>query len=82
MAVWETRARRALAAAGRFQVAVRAAIDGALFGGLATDGWTSMFWAGIFMFLTVAVVATGIGKGIESACKVLMPILIVMILGR
>ena len=54
---------------------------GALFGGLATDGWTSMFWAGIFMFLTVAVVATGIGKGIESACKVLMPILIVMILG-
>ncbi|MDG2020723.1 MAG: sodium-dependent transporter [Phycisphaerales bacterium] len=54
---------------------------GALFGGLATDGWTSIFWAGIFMFLTIAVVATGIGKGIEAACKVLMPILIVMILG-
>ena len=54
---------------------------GKLFGDLATDGWTSTFWAGIFMFLTVGIVATGIARGIESACKVLMPLLIVMILG-
>ena len=54
---------------------------GKLFGDLATDGWTSTFWAGIFMLLTVGIVATGIARGIESACKVLMPLLIVMILG-
>jgi SNF family Na+-dependent transporter len=54
---------------------------GALFGGLATDGWTSVFWAGIFMCVTIGIVAAGIGRGIESACRVLMPMLILMMLG-
>ncbi len=53
---------------------------GAIFGATATDGWTSSFWATLFMALTVMIVAGGISKGIERACKVLMPILISLIL--
>jgi NSS family neurotransmitter:Na+ symporter len=54
---------------------------GARFGGLATDGWTSTFWAILFMLMTIAIVAAGVGKGIEAACRVLMPMLLVMIVG-
>ena len=54
---------------------------GAVFGNLATDGWTSGFWAAIFMFVTILIVAAGVGGGIETACRVLMPMLIVMIIG-
>ncbi|MCH2136937.1 MAG: sodium-dependent transporter [Phycisphaerales bacterium] len=43
---------------------------------LATDGWTSTYWAAIFMFLAIVVVASGVGKGIERTCRVLMPLLI------
>ena len=53
----------------------------ARFGSLATDGWTSTFWAAIFMFVTITIVAAGVGRGIEAACRVLMPLLIVMIIG-
>ena len=53
----------------------------ARFGGLAGDGWTNTFWAGIFMFITVTIVAAGVGRGIEAACRILMPLLIVMIIG-
>ena len=53
----------------------------ARFGSLATDGWTSTFWAAIFMFITITIVAAGVGRGIEAACRVLMPLLIVMIIG-
>lgn len=34
---------------------------------------------GLFMALTLAIVARGIGGGIEAACKVLMPILVVLL---
>ena len=54
---------------------------GAVFGGLAGDGWTSGFWAAIFMGITIAIVAAGVGRGIEAACRILMPLLIVMIIG-
>lgn len=54
---------------------------GAKFGALATDGWTSSFWAVLFMFVTIAIVATGVGSGIEAACRVLMPLLLAMIVG-
>lgn len=45
------------------------------FGALATDGWTSTFWAALFMLLTILIVATGVARGIERACMVLMPTL-------
>ncbi len=49
---------------------------GATLIGLAKDGWTSTFWAALFMLVTILVVSGGISGGIERACKVLMPILI------
>ncbi len=57
-----------------------AAEVGARFGGLASDGWTSAFWALLFMLITVLIVAGGISKGIERACRFLMPALVVVIL--
>ena len=53
---------------------------GATFGNLANDGYTSSFWALLFMGLVVSIVATGVGKGIEMACRILMPTLIGLIL--
>ena len=50
-----------------------------VFMGLLGDGWTSTFWASIFMFLTILVVATGIGSGIERTCRVMMPLLMIFI---
>lgn len=47
---------------------------------MASDGWTCTFWAAIFMLMTILVVAKGIGAGIERACRVLMPMLFVLIL--
>ena len=46
---------------------------------LARDGWTSTFWAAIFMLITILIVAAGVTKGIERACTVLMPTLLVLI---
>ena len=53
---------------------------GKAFTGLIQDGWTSTFWAAIFMFIAIMVVATGVGKGIERTCRVLMPLLLLSIL--
>ncbi|HMN95476.1 MAG TPA: sodium-dependent transporter [Phycisphaerales bacterium] len=53
---------------------------GRAFGATATDGWTSAYWSAIFMLLTIAIVAGGIAAGIERACRVLMPALIVLVL--
>ncbi|MDG2423608.1 MAG: sodium-dependent transporter [Phycisphaerales bacterium] len=51
-----------------------------VFVGLLQDGWTSTFWAALFMFITILVVATGISSGIERTCRVLMPLLVLCIL--
>jgi SNF family Na+-dependent transporter len=50
-----------------------------VFMGLLGDGWTSTFWAGIFMFLTIVVVAGGVGAGIERTCRVMMPLLLLCV---
>ncbi|MEE2718255.1 MAG: sodium-dependent transporter [Planctomycetota bacterium] len=50
-----------------------------LFLNLLGDGWTSTFWACIFMFSTILIVATGVGGGIERACRILMPLLMTCI---
>ena len=50
-----------------------------LFLNLLGDGWTSTFWACIFMFTTILIVATGVGGGIERACRILMPLLMACI---
>jgi SNF family Na+-dependent transporter len=50
-----------------------------VFGGLYVDGWTGLFWAALFMLVTILVVATGVSKGIERACMILMPTLIAIL---
>jgi SNF family Na+-dependent transporter len=47
---------------------------------LASDGWTCTLWAGIFIFITITIVGGGIRKGIERTCRILMPMLFVLIL--
>jgi NSS family neurotransmitter:Na+ symporter len=46
------------------------------FGALATDGWTSAFWAAVVMLVTILIVSGGVGAGIERTCSLLMPTLI------
>lgn len=53
---------------------------GAQFGGFISGGVTPVVLAGLFMAATVAVVLGGIGKGIERASKLLMPVLFVLLL--
>ncbi len=45
----------------------------------ATNGWQSFMWAALFMFITIGVVAGGVSAGIERACQILMPTLLVLI---
>lgn len=47
---------------------------------VAVDGWTSTFWSAIFMLITVLIVSGGITSGIERTCRILMPVLFVLIL--
>ena len=51
-----------------------------VFMGILGDGWTSTFWAALFMFIVILVVANGISSGIERTCRILMPLLILCIL--
>ena len=46
---------------------------------MASDGWTATFWALLFMLLAILIVSMGISSGIERWCKILMPVLIVLI---
>lgn len=48
---------------------------GAAFGALVTDGPVQLVLSAAFMALTVAVVYSGVGKGIERVTKTLMPAL-------
>ncbi|MCC6907617.1 MAG: sodium-dependent transporter [Phycisphaerales bacterium] len=47
---------------------------------VAQDGWTSMFWAAIFMLITILIVAAGVSDGIERSCMIMMPALLLLIL--
>lgn len=51
----------------------------AAFVDVATDGWMSTFWAALFMVITIFIVAAGVSGGIERACKILMPALLLLI---
>jgi len=59
---------------------VIAAGVGAAFVATASDGWTSAFWSLLFMLITILIVAGGVAEGIERACRVLLPALLVLIL--
>jgi len=51
----------------------------AFFGGFLADPWAQILFHSLFMGLTVMVVYFGIGKGIERAAKLLMPLLFVIL---
>jgi NSS family neurotransmitter:Na+ symporter len=53
---------------------------GASFNAVATNGWMTAFWALLFMAITITIVARGIASGIERTCRILMPLLLVLIL--
>ena len=51
------------------------------FGQVAGNFWLSAGWHTLFMLITIAVVARGIQGGIERACKVLMPLMLLILVG-
>ena len=56
-----------------------AAAAQARFDSMLASPWVMASYHAAFMGVTALIVARGIAKGIESACKVLMPILIILI---
>ena len=52
----------------------------AAFSGLLGSAGQLTFWHGVFMLLTVGVVALGVEKGLERAVSILMPMLFILLL--
>jgi neurotransmitter:Na+ symporter, NSS family len=52
----------------------------ALFGEVYADAGLNLFWHGLFMLLTVAIVIAGVQHGVERWARILMPLLFFMIL--
>jgi NSS family neurotransmitter:Na+ symporter len=52
---------------------------GDAFNAVMRNGWMSTFWAALFMLITIAIVSRGISSGIERTCRILMPLLVVLI---
>jgi len=50
-----------------------------LFGSFIGSPWQLLFWHSIFMFMTMAVVAQGVQKGLEKAVRFLMPALFLLL---
>lgn len=53
---------------------------GATFGSLLGNAGELTFWHGVFMLMTMGVVAFGVEKGLERAVGILMPILFLLLL--
>lgn len=53
---------------------------GALFGGMLASPTTLLLWHTAFMVLVVGIVGRGVTKGLESAARLMMPALIVLML--
>ena len=51
------------------------------FGAFVGDPTLNILWHSAFMLLVVVVVARGIHKGLETAVRILMPVLFIMLLG-
>lgn len=54
---------------------------GAHFGGFVSSAWQPLFWQGLMMAATVAVIAGGVRGGIERCNRVLIPLLGAIVLG-
>lgn len=66
-------------ASGAF-VGINADGSGAAFGAMLADPVGLTIWHTVFMFLTGAVIARGVNKGLEAALKILMPVLFILML--
>ena len=53
---------------------------GAQFGALQDNWKAQIMWHGLFMLMTIAVVARGVRKGLETAVRFLMPSLVLLLL--
>jgi NSS family neurotransmitter:Na+ symporter len=49
-----------------------------IFDSFAADYWLQIFLLAVFLFITGFIVARGVSGGIEKACKVLMPVLVII----
>ena len=68
-----------LAGAGKFEGQSSEAIA-QIFSNFTTNTWSPIFYLGLFIFFTALVVVKGVQKGIEKICKVLMPLLFILII--
>mgnify|MGYP000173898781 FL=1 len=66
-------------ASGAF-VGINAEGSGAAFGAMLADPVGLTIWHTVFMFLTGAVIARGVNKGLEASLRILMPVLFVLML--
>ena len=66
-------------ASGAF-VDINAEGSGAAFGAMLADPVGLTIWHTVFMFLTGAVIARGVNKGLEASLRILMPVLFVLML--
>ena len=55
--------------------------EGGVFAEVSGSPWISSAWHTLFMLLTIVVVMAGVHGGIERICKVLMPMLFVILIG-
>ncbi|PBB06373.1 sodium-dependent transporter [Salimicrobium humidisoli] len=62
-----------------FQAPAEGGYEGA-FGGFITQEWQPLFWSALFMTMTIVIVFSGVKKGIETANKVFMPLLALLLL--
>jgi len=54
---------------------------GDVFAAHIANPWLGAFWHGLFMIVTVGIIARGLQGGIEKAVKIMMPALFVMLVG-
>lgn len=66
-------------ASGTFASANSAEV-GSVFDGLLASPSKLLLWHSVFSFMTIAVVATGVTKGLAMVARVLMPLLFIMLL--
>jgi len=68
-----------LAGAGKFEGQSAEAIA-QIFSDFTSNTWSPIFYLGLFIFFTAGVVVKGVQKGIEKTCKVLMPVLLLLMI--
>ena len=52
---------------------------GALFKNFTADPWEPILYHGIFMALTIAIIVGGVNGGIERTCRILLPLLFLLL---